>query len=104
MKRIIDGKRYDTETADHIAQASASCPVNDFNHWEENLYRTKSGRFFLVGEGGPMTGYARSCGQNQWTGGSDLQPLTDDEARSWLERHKHTEALEEFFADLIEEA
>lgn len=37
MKRVIDGKRYDTETAELVAEASAICSGSDFDYWEESL-------------------------------------------------------------------
>ena len=42
MKQVIDGKRYDTETAERVAYDDNSLPVNDFNNWDETLYRTKT--------------------------------------------------------------
>ena len=104
MKRIIDGKTYNTETATQVAEYERGGPVNDFGWYEESLYRTKNGRWFLAGRGGPMSGYAQSVGQNQWGGGKGLRTLTTGEAIAWLERHEETAAIEEHFADQIEEA
>jgi len=103
VKRIIDGKIYNTETATCVAGTSARLPVNDFGWFEESLYVTKNGRWFLAGEGGPMSGYAQSVGQNQWGGGASLWTLTADEAMEWLERHEETGAIEEHFAAQVEE-
>ena len=52
MKQIINGKKYDTETAERLACEDAGLPVNDFAYWCEELYRKKTGEFFLHGEGG----------------------------------------------------
>lgn len=41
MKRIIDGKKYDTETAACIATWDNGYYGNDFKRCEESLYRTK---------------------------------------------------------------
>jgi len=54
MKKIINGKRYDTETAQLIGSASYSNRT-DFRFWSEELYRKKTGEFFLYGEGGPAS-------------------------------------------------
>jgi hypothetical protein len=45
MKRVIKGKRYDTEKATVIANAA----VGDAEEW---LYRKKGGEFFIHGMGG----------------------------------------------------
>lgn len=103
MKRIIDGKVYDTKTAEEIATWSNGYPCNDFKHCEETLYRTKKGSWFVAGEGGAMSKYAVQYG-NSYGGGSGLYPFTEDEARQWLEDKDFVEALEKHFADKLEEA
>ena len=85
MKRVIDGKRYDTATAVKIAAWDNGLYSNDFGWCEESLYRTKNGNYFLAGEGGPMSGYSQSCGNNSYSGGEGIQALTPDEALEWLE-------------------
>ena len=104
MKKIIDGKRYDTATALEVASASSSCGRGDFRSWEETLYRTPNGNWFVAGEGGPMTKYGRPDGGGMTTGGKGLFPLYPDEAREWLEEEGETKALETYFADGIEDA
>lgn len=103
MKKIIDGKRYDTSTAEVVAQWENDYPQNDFNYCEETLYKTRKGNWFVAGEGGPMSAYAKSTG-NSTTGGADLRPLTADEARQWMEDHNCTDELEEHFPESIEDA
>ena len=85
MKKIINGRSYDTETAREVASWGNAGGWNDFAHLEENLYQKKNGEFFLFGEGGPMTKYAVSTGQNTWSGGSKIIPLSYDSAREWAE-------------------
>jgi hypothetical protein len=85
MKRVIDGKLYNTETAELIHEWSNGMSSSDFKHCEEALYHTAKGAWFLVGEGGALSSYAQSAGSNSWTGGERLQPLTDLEAKRWLE-------------------
>lgn len=101
MKKIIDGKRYDTEKAKAIG---SDCYSNrrDFNFWEETLYQKRTGEFFLMGEGGPGSKYAESAGQNQWIGGSKLIPMSFDSAKDWAEKHLDADAYEAVFG-LIEE-
>ncbi|MDX9896095.1 MAG: hypothetical protein RBS34_11640 [Desulfofustis sp.] len=104
MKRIIEGKRYDTEKAIEIGSASNSHP-GDFNWWEATLYKTpRSGVFFLAGEGGPMSRYAMTIGQNEWAGGERIDPMTKDEALKWAEKYLDDDTIEEHFGDSIEDA
>jgi hypothetical protein len=87
MKKIIEGKKYDTDTATMIASAESSCNRSDFGWWEEDLYRTPRGRYFVAGSGGPMSKYSRSIDANNWSGGEGMEVLTDAEALAWCERH-----------------
>lgn len=102
MKKIINGRKYDTETAQRIGYRSNGGGWRDFSHVEESLYRKRTGEFFIHGEGGPMTGYARSTGQNSWSGGEDIIPLTEQEAREWVERYLDADQYEEIFGEVEE--
>src|SRR5690606_41772958 len=53
----------------------------DFRFWSEELYRKKTGEFFLYGEGGPASKYGRKIEQNTWSGGEQIIPLTLKEDR-----------------------
>lgn len=86
MKKVINGSLYDTETAKLLGEDSYSNP-RDFAHWRESLYRTKSGKYFLHGEGGAMTKYAVCVGQNEWSSGEKIIPLDLDSAQKWAEEH-----------------
>lgn len=103
IKKIIDGKTYNTETADHVAHYWNGLGSGDFGNFSESLYRTKKGAWFTAGFGGAMTKYSVSCG-NMRSGGDGLAPITDDEAMRWLENYGEVEALEKYFSDKIEEA
>jgi hypothetical protein len=87
MKKVIDGKLYNIETAECIADYDNSYPRNDFHWLQESLYRTKSERFFIAGEGGAMSKYQRSAGSNSWSGGEEIEALTEQEALTWCEEH-----------------
>lgn len=88
MKKTIRGTRYDTETAREIASAQGGKP-GTLEAWSACLYRTRGGRYFLAGKGGPMTRFGQAAGRNKWwpphgTGCGDLIPMTEDEAQAWL--------------------
>lgn len=104
MKKIIHGRIFDTERAIKIGEASYGY-AGDFSSWSAALYKTpRSGKFFLAGEGGPMTRWAQSVGQNEWSGGEDIIPLSPEDALEWAEENLETEEFEQHFADMIEEA
>lgn len=86
MKKVIEGLRYDTATATEVASWSFGYP-NDFSHSSETLYRTKSGNYFLHGEGGPASSWREQTGQREWSGGEDILAKDDLEALEWLESH-----------------
>lgn len=86
MKKVIKGAVCDTSTAKHIGSASY-LDAHDFAHWSEELYRTKSGKYFLYGEGGPASRYAVTIGQNEWSGGEKIQLLSRETAMKWAEEY-----------------
>lgn len=96
MKKIIGGKRYDTEKATLCGSDSFSNP-SDFNYWSEELYQKRTGEFFLHGKGGAMTQYAERVELNSWRGGEKLVPLTYDEAKAWTEKHLDADTYEKLF-------
>lgn len=97
MKRVLYGKVYNTETAVLVGDYSYSIP-GDFQYFSEELYRTAKGQFFLAGEGGPMSMYARSIGNNTTSGSQELTLLTDSEALNWCEEHEiDAETIAEYF-------
>lgn len=100
MKKYVNGKKYDTKTAKAVGSWSNNRSCRDFSWCEETLYRKKTGEFFLHGEGGPMTGYAERVGDNSWSGGSRIQPMTFDEAREWAEEHLDGDEYEEIFGEI----
>ena len=90
MKAIINGRRYNTEAPRTECLGEdwgEGLGRNDFHYYFERLYRTGKGKYFLAGEGGPMTKYAVRTGNGQERrGGERIIPLTPEEAREWLER------------------
>jgi len=86
MKKVINGKTYDTTTATLIGSTSYGCP-GDLDYWAEQLFRKRTGEFFLHGVGGPASRYSRKTGQNQWSGGAAIRPLSLTDAQDWAERY-----------------
>lgn len=52
MKKIINGKKYDTDTAKEVGYSNNGLLSTDIDYIEETLYQKKTGEFFLYGEGG----------------------------------------------------
>ena len=101
MKKIINGKRYDTDSSEVVATYSNYSSSSD--HCYESLCRTKSGNWFLSGEGGGLSRYGRLVG-NGMTGGEDVKPLTPKEAMEWLEAKEEAAIIEKYFSDQIQDA
>ena len=99
MTKIIEGKKYSTETAIFVGSDSYS-HYGDFRWWYEALYVKKNGEFFLRGEGGPMSRYCEMIGSNEWSGSEAIIPLDYDEAREWAEEHLDYETYVEYFGDI----
>ena len=103
MKKIIANKLYDTDTAKEVGSMCQGSPM-DFNYIEENLYRKRTGEYFLYGAGGPMTRYAKTVGQNQWTGGEQIIPLSYNKAREWAEANMAADDYQAEFGPVVEES
>ncbi len=103
MKKIINGKVYDTDKATELGYYSNGGSWRDFQHYEETLYRKKTGEYFLFGEGGPMTRYAERVELNSWGSGSRIMPLTYQEATAWAEKHLDADEYESIFGDVEED-
>lgn len=89
MKKIINGKKYNTETAQKMGERDSEHEVNDF----ESLYRKKTGEFFLHSycEGGGLNG-----------GGDQIIPLTEREAKEWAEARLEEPECEAIFGRVKE--
>lgn len=86
MKKVVQGVLCDTDTANRLGEYQY-LSRRDFHYFREELYRTKSGKFFLYGEGGPASPYAKKIGQSEWTGSEKIQLLPPEAARQWAEEH-----------------
>ena len=99
MKKIINGKKYDTETAKLLATSTRG---NGFDYCREELYRKRTGEFFIFGEGGAYTEYASHPELNCWGPGEKFIPLTEEKARKWAESYLEVDEYEKIFG-IVEE-
>lgn len=103
MKKIINGKRYDTETATSIGWYSNNLSYNDLDYKEETLYKKRTGEYFLCGEGGARSDYARYTDDGHWAHGEEIRPISWEGARQWAEKHLSAEAYEAEFGEIQED-
>ncbi|HKK86875.1 MAG TPA: hypothetical protein VJ942_15275 [Roseovarius sp.] len=103
MKIISNKKIYDTEQAQEITAVRHS-GRNNISWYEETLYVSDNGAWFLAGEGGPLSHYGIDVGEGNREGGRKLTPMSINEAISWLELHQKYAIIEEYFFDQLEPA
>jgi hypothetical protein len=102
MKRIIEGKMYNTETAEEIADWDNGLNRSDFGRTQETLYRTKKGAWFLCGRGGALSRWSQPSGNGR-ANGAGIETLSEDRALEWCETHKiDADVIAEYFT--VEEA
>lgn len=104
MRQVINGKVYDTETAQRLHSWENGHSANDFKYRSKDLYRSRKGAYFLLHEGGPLTDMAKSVGDNGWGGSTAIEPIDRATAMRFLESHGGSEVLVREFADALEEA
>lgn len=76
MKKIICKREYNTETATLVRKHIVG-QFGDPAGYEENLYQTPEGLYFLYVNGGDQSPYARE----------DLLRLAKTRVKAWLETH-----------------
>lgn len=76
MKTVIDHVEYNTETAERL-QKVISGYYGDRWGYEECLYRTPDGHYFIYGSGGDESPYPEDT----------IKPLSPEEAAAWLKRY-----------------
>lgn len=85
MKRIYEGKTYDTETAEEIGYHEEGEPY-DPDYWKETLYRNTDGEFFVSGEGEPYCIDA-------------LVPINEETAKWWVNNFDCPSVYEELWGE-----
>ena len=98
MRKVIKGRKYDTDTACRVGHWDNGKYHNDFRWQEETLYLKSTGEFFLHGEGGGLSPYAHYYGNGRGEG-EKIIPMTIVEAQRWVEDH----ACYEVYVDLFGE-
>lgn len=99
MKKIINGKMYNTETAKAIGWYENGYYPNDFRYFKEVLYQKQNGEYFLYGVGNAASKYQAPCGSNNWSGSEVIKPFTKEEAMAWAEKNLIAEQYIEAFGE-----
>ena len=102
MKQIINGKLYNTETAREVAYHSNGRSTRDFSYCEETLYRKRTGEYFLLGSGGPMSKYALRIDSNCCGGDTRIVPISLRDARKWGEENMDADDYIAEFGEVAE--
>lgn len=97
VKRIIDGKTYNTETATQLASwSTASDPEMQGISYEAGgiLFQTRHGAYFVVNH---------NDGLEPWEDGYEkLIPLDPEQAQRWAEQYCSAEEIEALFGKMPE--
>lgn len=101
MKKVIDGKMYNTDTAKQLGEWSYG-RYGDINYMSETLYQTKKGAFFIYYEGGANTDYGVDTGNFNRSEGRGIHLLSTKEARNWCEEHMDADEYIEVFGEVEE--
>jgi hypothetical protein len=103
MRKIIDGKVYDSETAKKIGQWKNDYTCDHSNYCEESLFLKKTGEFFIHGYGGTMSKYAKKNGNNKWSDSSVIKPIPFAKAKKWAMEMLNGEEYEANFGLVTED-
>lgn len=99
MKKIINGSRYNTETAQRLGVHENNFLPNDIYYRGQDLYRTKAGKYFIHNYG---NGFPKQDGN--WGWGEEITPITEDAAREWAEKYLDGSTYEAAFGEVVEDA
>ena len=77
MKKTICKVEYDTENSELIGKVTVGF-IGDPAGYEESLYKTEGGKFFLYTNGGEESPYTKE----------DIKRIAAAKAEEWLAQHK----------------
>jgi hypothetical protein len=77
MKKIIAKVEYDTEKSELLGKVTAGS-IGDPTGYEESLYRTAEGKYFLYTNGGEQSPYTKE----------DIKRMSAQKADEWLTANK----------------
>lgn len=102
MRKIINGKMYDTETAEEIDWCENMTNPGNYSYCKEVLYRKKTGEFFLHGKGNAASMYAEVQADRMRSPGEKIVPLAIKEAMVWVENYSDADTYIDLFGEVEE--
>ena len=100
MRQITNGKMYNTQTAEFIDEFENTPHRSNYQYYVESLYRKRTGEFFLYGYGNAASKYAEIRADRMRSPGKKIIPITEDEAKSWVEHYSDVETYIELFGEV----
>ena len=97
MKKIINGKKYDTETAREVCMWENTEYYSDYNHRRETLYVKKTGEYFLHAPQGIRVKYSFYDHDGQ-----AIIPLKHEWAQEWAQDRLTGDEYEKIFGEVSE--
>lgn len=82
MKEIINGKVYNTETAEKICSWENGYCSEEPYYVLETIFQKRTGEYFLYGCGGTLTKYGQSHGNSNIAGASII-PFSVEDCKKW---------------------
>ncbi len=76
MKKIICKVEYDTENSEFLGKVTSGY-IGDQNGYEECLFKTAGGKFFLYVNGGAESKYTKE----------DIKRMSAEKAQAWLKEN-----------------
>ena len=102
MRKIINKKMYDTETAECVEEFENTPYKGNAHYYKELLYRKKTGEFFLYGHGNARTKYAAVTIGGMYSPDEKIIPLSEEEAKNWMEQYGNVDTYIELFGEVDE--
>ena len=93
MKKIINGKKYDTTTATRIARDTNFCgSTTESDYYASDLFKKKTGEYFVYDFGNSRSKQP----------GEKITPVTEQEAKEWCEEHLDGDEYEAIWGEIEE--
>lgn len=91
MKKIIRGRKYDTETARKVGCKTEQAQYGDVDY---ALYRKRTGEYFVHAEFSYMLDDVNP---------DYIKPLSEDEANEWAQEHLNADVYESEFGEIVDD-
>ena len=103
MKKVINGRVYDTATAKKLAVHEVGSP--EYASWyKETLYQKRTNELFLHGVGNSASPYGVPHPNSLFGAPAEnIKPLTWSDANDWGEANLELKTYEEIFGDYLEQ-